>query len=172
MLLAAPEKTDLADTFVYDPMNPVPTNGGGFCCLGNYKPGAVDQRGIEARNDVLVYSTGPLKEGMEVSGPIDVTLYLSSDARDTDVTVKLIEVLPDGTAYNIDENIQRAMPEDFAWADAVFISGMHIQRNRIHDLTRRAHDAGKVVALGGPSVSSAPDYYPDVDLLHCGEALN
>ena len=70
----------------------------------------------------------------------------------------------------VDENIQRVKPEEFAWADVVFISGMHIQRNRIHDLTRRAHDAGKVVALGGPSVSSAPDYYPDVDLLHCGEA--
>ena len=106
-LLAEPAKLDLADTFVYDPMNPVPTNGGGFCCLGDYKPGAVDQRAVEARNDVLVYSTGPLKEGLEVSGPVDVTLYLSSDAKDTDVTVKLIEVLPDGTAYNIDEDIQR-----------------------------------------------------------------
>jgi radical SAM superfamily enzyme YgiQ (UPF0313 family) len=70
----------------------------------------------------------------------------------------------------IDENVDRAQPEDFAWADAVFVSGMHIQRHRIHDITRRAHDAGKVVALGGPSVSSAPEYYPDVDLLHCGEA--
>jgi radical SAM superfamily enzyme YgiQ (UPF0313 family) len=70
----------------------------------------------------------------------------------------------------IDENVNRAQPEDFAWADAVFVSGMHIQRTRIHDITRRAHDAGKVVALGGPSVSSAPDYYPDVDILHCGEA--
>jgi radical SAM superfamily enzyme YgiQ (UPF0313 family) len=70
----------------------------------------------------------------------------------------------------VDENISRVTPEEFAWADVVFVSGMHIQRHRIHDLTRRAHDAGKVVALGGPSVSSAPDYYPDVDLLHCGEA--
>jgi radical SAM superfamily enzyme YgiQ (UPF0313 family) len=69
----------------------------------------------------------------------------------------------------VDENIRRVTPEEFAWADAVFLSGMHIQRGRIHDLARRAHDAGKVVALGGPSVSSAPDYYPDIDLLHCGE---
>jgi putative CocE/NonD family hydrolase len=107
VLLTEPAKVDLADTFVYDPLNPVPTNGGGFCCLGDYKPGAMDQRAIEARNDVLVYSTGPLKEGLEVSGPIDVTLYLSSDAKDTDVTVKLIEVLPDGTAYNLTEEIQR-----------------------------------------------------------------
>src|SRR5271170_4270557 len=69
----------------------------------------------------------------------------------------------------VDENIERVTAEEFAWADVVFVSGMHIQRGRIHDLTRRAHDAGKVVALGGPSVSSAPEYYPDVDLLHCGE---
>jgi hypothetical protein len=69
----------------------------------------------------------------------------------------------------VDENIRRVTPEEFAWADAVFLSGMHIQRGRIHDLAQRAHDAGKVVALGGPSVSSAPEYYPDVDLLHCGE---
>ncbi|MGA8431404.1 MAG: CocE/NonD family hydrolase [Candidatus Sulfotelmatobacter sp.] len=107
-LAAAPERKDNADKFTYDPMNFVPTHGGGFCCLGaEYKPGALDQRALEMRDDVLVYSTGPLKEGIEVSGPIDLTLYISSDAKDTDFTVKLIEVLPDGTAYNIDENIQR-----------------------------------------------------------------
>jgi putative CocE/NonD family hydrolase len=108
LVSAAPPK-DAADKFLYDPMNPVPTRGGGFCCMGaDFKPGAIDQRPPEARDDVLVYSTGPLSEGMEVSGPVEVTLYVSSDARDTDFTVKLIEVLPDGTAYNIDENIQRA----------------------------------------------------------------
>lgn len=108
-LSIAPQAKDAADRFVYDPMNPVPTRGGGFCCMGaDYKPGAIDQRNLEAREDVLVYSTGPLTEGIEVTGPIVVTLFVSSDAKDTDFTVKLIEVLPDGTAYNIDENIQRA----------------------------------------------------------------
>ncbi|MGA2536891.1 MAG: CocE/NonD family hydrolase [Terracidiphilus sp.] len=108
-LLANPEQNDAADKFVYDPMNPAPTHGGGFCCMGaDFKPGALDQRSNESRSDVLVYSTGPLKEGMEVTGSVEVTLYISSDAKDTDFTVKLIEVLPDGTAYNIDENIQRA----------------------------------------------------------------
>jgi uncharacterized protein len=106
-LIPDAETKDAADMFVYDPLNPVPTNGGGFCCLGDYKPGAVNQRALEMRNDILVYSTGTLKEGIEVSGPVEVTLYLSSDVRDTDLTVKLIEVLPDGTAYNIDDNIQR-----------------------------------------------------------------
>jgi putative CocE/NonD family hydrolase len=109
LLLSSPQAKDAPDGFVYDPMNPVPTHGGGFCCMGaDYKPGAIDQRSIEARSDVLVYSTAPLTEGIEVSGPVEVTLYVSSDAKDTDFTIKLIEVLPDGTAYNIDDNIQRA----------------------------------------------------------------
>jgi putative CocE/NonD family hydrolase len=107
-LLTAADPKDNPDKFTYDPMNPVLTNGGGFCCMGSeYKSGALDQRAVESRDDVLVYSTGPLKEGMEVTGPIDVTLYIGSDAKDTDFTVKLIDVLPDGTAYNIEENIQR-----------------------------------------------------------------
>lgn len=109
---AAPGK-DAPDGFTYDPMNPVSTHGGGFCCMGRgLRAGALDQREIEARNDVLVYSTGPLEKGMEVSGPIDVTLYVSSDAKDTDFTAKLVDVFPDGTAFNIDDNIQRARYRD------------------------------------------------------------
>jgi hopanoid C-2 methylase len=69
----------------------------------------------------------------------------------------------------IDENIARATDEDFAWADAVFVSGMHIQAPQIHDIARRAKAAGKVTALGGPSVSSVPEMYPDYDYLHVGE---
>lgn len=69
----------------------------------------------------------------------------------------------------IDENIRPAKAADFAWADVVFASGMHIQRPQIADITRRAHAAGKVVVLGGPSVSAAPEYYPDIDILHVGE---
>jgi putative CocE/NonD family hydrolase len=108
MLTATAEANDRPDKFVYDPTNPVLTYGGGFCCMGSdFKPGALDQRPMETRNDVLVYSTEPLQQGMEVSGPIVVTLFVSSDAKDTDFTVKLIDVLPDGTAYNLSDNIQR-----------------------------------------------------------------
>ena len=57
--------------------------------------------------DILVYTSAPLKEGIEVSGFIESVLYLSSDVKDTDLTIKLIDVLPDGTAYNLDETIQR-----------------------------------------------------------------
>jgi putative CocE/NonD family hydrolase len=100
--------TDDPDTFTYDPMNPVPSFGGNVCCTGNaVTGGAFDQRKMEERPDILVYTSEPLKEGTEASGPIEATLYVSSDAKDTDVTVKLIDVYPDGTAYNLDETIQR-----------------------------------------------------------------
>ncbi|HEU0185643.1 MAG TPA: CocE/NonD family hydrolase, partial [Blastocatellia bacterium] len=100
--------TDNPDRFAYDPMNPTPSYGGNVCCTGNaVAGGAFDQRKIEERPDVLVYSTEPLTEGIEVSGPIELTLYVSSDAKDTDFTVKLIDVYPDGRAYNLDETIQR-----------------------------------------------------------------
>ena len=100
--------SDKPDSFSYDPMNPVRSLGGNVCCQGNaVAGGAFDQQQTELRPDVLVYTTEPLKEGMEVSGPIDVTIYLSSDRKDTDVTVKVLDVGPDGRAYNLDETIQR-----------------------------------------------------------------
>src|SRR5437868_8468409 len=69
----------------------------------------------------------------------------------------------------IDENIQPASHEDFAWAGAVFVSGMHIQRQQMNDICRRAHEFNLPVAIGGPSVSACPDYYPGFDYLHVGE---
>jgi hopanoid C-2 methylase len=69
----------------------------------------------------------------------------------------------------VDENIAPASAEDFAWADVVFVSGMHIQAPQIHDIAERAKAAGKVVALGGPSVSGAPEMYPEFDYIHVGE---
>ncbi len=107
-LTANPVSADKPDSFVYDPMSPVPSYGGNVCCTGNaVTGGALDQRNMEMRDDILVYTSEPLKEGIEVSGPIEPTLYVSSDAKDTDFTVKVIDVLPDGTAYNLDETIQR-----------------------------------------------------------------
>jgi hopanoid C-2 methylase len=69
----------------------------------------------------------------------------------------------------IDENISRASAADFAWADVVLVSGMHIQGPQIHDIAARAKAAGKVSVLGGASVSAAPELYPDFDYLHLGE---
>ena len=101
--------SDYADGFIYDPMKPVPSYGGNVCCTGNaVKGGAFDQQEMETRDDILVYTTDVLKEGIEVSGFIESTLYVSSDAKDTDFTIKIIDVYPDGRAYNLDETIQRA----------------------------------------------------------------
>jgi len=69
----------------------------------------------------------------------------------------------------IDENIHPATDEDFEWAEAVFVSGMHIQRRHMNDICRRAHAFDRPVAIGGPSVSACPDYYPSFDYLHVGE---
>jgi len=69
----------------------------------------------------------------------------------------------------IDENVSPAEAADFRWADAVLVSGMHVQQGFIHDVVARAHAAGRPVVLGGPSVSGCPEYYPDADLLHLGE---
>jgi radical SAM superfamily enzyme YgiQ (UPF0313 family) len=69
----------------------------------------------------------------------------------------------------VDENLRPASAEDLAWADAVFVSGMHIQRGQINDICERVHAAGKTAALGGPSVSACPHYYPSFDYLHVGE---
>jgi putative CocE/NonD family hydrolase len=107
-LAASAPSADAPDKFTYDPANPVNSYGGNVCCTGNaIQGGAFDQRKMEARRDILVYTSAPLTEGMEVSGGIEPTIYVSSDVKDTDITVKLIDVAPDGTAYNLDETIQR-----------------------------------------------------------------
>jgi radical SAM superfamily enzyme YgiQ (UPF0313 family) len=69
----------------------------------------------------------------------------------------------------IDENKAPATERDYRWADAVFISGMHVQRSHILAINERAHAQGKLTVLGGPSVSASPEWYPQVDILHCGE---
>ncbi len=107
-LSVVPPTRDHGDRFTYDPMNPVPSHGGNVCCEGSAdEPGAVDQRQMETRRDILVYTSAPFQQGIEISGPVQVTLYVSSDAKDTDFTVKVVDVDPNGPAYNLDENIQR-----------------------------------------------------------------
>ena len=92
------------DQFTYDPANPVPSLGGNS--WGD--AGSYDNRDIEARDDVLVYTTEAFTEATDVTGKMEIMLYVSSDAKDTDFTVKLLDVYPDGRAMNIDETIQRA----------------------------------------------------------------
>ncbi len=107
-LTSAAPATDKPDAFNYDPMNPVPSYGGNVCCTGNaVQGGSFDQSTMELRDDILVYTSDVLKEGVEVTGFIESTLFVSSSGPDTDITLKLIDVHPDGKAYNLDETIQR-----------------------------------------------------------------
>ena len=94
------------DTFEYDPENPVPTVGGQSMFPLNTGPR--DRRSVERRDDILVFSTPPLGEDLEVTGPVELILYASSTARDTDFTATLVDVHPSGLAIHLCEGIVRA----------------------------------------------------------------
>jgi uncharacterized protein len=99
---------DPEDRFTFDPRDPVPTRGGAVCCNPKvFAWGPFDQRPVEQRPDVLVYSTAPLKQDTEVTGPVQVVLYVATSAKDTDFTAKLIDVFPDGSARNLTDGLQR-----------------------------------------------------------------
>ena len=99
-----PTSSDSADRFEYDPQNPVPTAGGDM--ISN-DAGVFRQNDIEMRPDVLVYTAPPLAEDTEITGPIKLVLYVATTARNTDFTGKLVDVFPDGSAYNISDGILR-----------------------------------------------------------------
>lgn len=97
------------DAYTYDPRNPVPsvssrTSG----ARGGLPQGSVDNRAVETREDVLVYTSEPLQAGTEVTGPVTAVIHFSTDVEDTDITVKLLDVYPDGRALNITEGVARA----------------------------------------------------------------
>jgi uncharacterized protein len=96
------------DQFTYDPKKPVPTVGGAICCEPKVlPPGPLDQTAVEGRKDVLVYTTAPLSDDLEVTGPIRVVLYLATSVNDTDFTAKLVDVQPDGRPLLVTDGIQR-----------------------------------------------------------------
>jgi putative CocE/NonD family hydrolase len=134
-LVASAPRTDQPDSFTYDPMNPVPSYGGNVCCTGNaIQAGSFDQRKNEAREDVLVYTSEPFPEGVEVTGPIVPTLYVSSDVRDTDFTVKVLDVHPDGRAYNLDESIQRMRYREGYEKPAVWMENRRVYKVSLQPL--------------------------------------
>ncbi|MCC6591214.1 MAG: CocE/NonD family hydrolase [Bryobacterales bacterium] len=104
---AAPN-SDAKDVYKYDPNNPVPSLGGNNCCGTPTPAGPKDQRPLEGRNDILVYTSDFLTEPVEVTGPVKLVLYASTDVRDTDWVAKLVDVYPDGRALSMAEGIMRA----------------------------------------------------------------
>jgi putative CocE/NonD family hydrolase len=101
------------DRYSYDPTDPVPTVGGPlFPSPVDVPPGPFDQSSVERRPDVLCYTTPPLERDVTVAGPVSVELWIASTARDTDFTAKLVDVEPDGTAWNLCDGILRARYRD------------------------------------------------------------
>lgn len=106
---AAPGGPARSDLFVADPMNPVPTRGGAFCCTGDARAreGPVDQSDIESRADVLVYTSAALATPLRIVGPLALNVEVATSARDTDLVAKLVDVAPDGRALNIQSGVLR-----------------------------------------------------------------
>jgi putative CocE/NonD family hydrolase len=107
-LSAAQPKGAVTDRYTYDPAKPVPTLGGNNCCGTPTVAGPKDQRPVESRDDVLVYTSEILKDPLAIAGPVKMKLFASTDGRDTDWMIRLVDVYPDGFAMNIAEGILRA----------------------------------------------------------------
>ena len=143
-LTAAAPAADKPDSFTYDPLNPVMSYGGNVCCTGNaIQAGSFDQRKVEQREDVLVYTSEPFKDGVEVSGPITPTLYVSSDAKDTDITVKVLDVYPDGRAYNLDESIQR-----LRYREGYTVAPVWMEKGKVYKVTLQPLNTSNYFAPG------------------------
>jgi uncharacterized protein len=128
-----------SDHYVYDPGNPVPTLGGSMCCDGRDLPNGVqDQNADEKRSDVLVYSTPVLKKDLDVTGPVSMTLYVSTSAPDTDFTAVLADVAPDGVSHNIAEGIVRMRYRD-SYTEASFLKPGQIYKVKL-DLWATSND--------------------------------
>lgn len=108
VLAIAKPAAAVSDKYQYDPNNPVPTLGGNNCCGTPTAAGPKDQRPIESRNDVLVYTSEALQSPLAIAGPVKMKLFAATDGRDTDWMVKLVDVHPNGFAMNIAEGILRA----------------------------------------------------------------
>ncbi|MCP4299764.1 MAG: CocE/NonD family hydrolase [Gammaproteobacteria bacterium] len=140
----APTGAEPVDNYRYDPADPVTTLGGAICCISEEAApaGAYDQASVEQRADVLVYTTEPLNEDLNVVGPITVTLYVSSSAKDTDFTAKLVDVYPDGTAYNIQDSILRARYREG------FDKKVFMEPDGVYRIDLRLHATGNVFLKG------------------------
>lgn len=104
----------ISDEYIYNPENPVPTRGGALLITPEYRPGPLDQRPVEQREDVLVYTSDVLLTDLEVTGPLKVYLWAVSSALDTDFVARLVDVHPDGYAQNLTDGIVRARYRNFA----------------------------------------------------------
>lgn len=126
-----PGAAEATDSFRYDPVDPVPSRGGPVCCTGNPadKPGPTDQSDVEARSDVLVYTSEPLSQDLRIAGPLRAHLVVSSSAADTDLVARLVHVWPDGRATSIQEGALRLRYRDGVRRPRPMMPGERVEAN-------------------------------------------
>ena len=163
-LSTVPPSQEQTDTFVYDPDNPVQSLGGNNLTVDM---GVQDQRPVEERNDVLVYTSEPITQALEITGPVTVTLWASSSAIDTDFTAKLVDVHPDGYAQNLLNGIIRARYRDSATTPQMMEAGKPYQFTLDLWATSNVFLPGHRIRL---EISSS--HFPEFDRnLNTGEAF-
>ncbi len=163
-LSTVPPSQEQTDAFVYDPDNPVQSLGGNNLTVDM---GVQDQRPVEERNDVLVYTSEPIAQALEITGPVTVTLWASSSAIDTDFTAKLVDVHPDGYAQNLLNGIIRARYRDSATTPQMMEAGKPYQFTLDLWATSNVFLPGHRIRL---EISSS--HFPEFDRnLNTGEAF-
>lgn len=110
--------TEIADTYIYDPVIPVPTVGGATLMHPALIAGAFDQRNVEARDDVLVFTSAPLERPLSLAGPVTAKLFVATDGPDTDFVARLVDVYPDGRAMTLTDGVTRLRYRDGVGAPA------------------------------------------------------
>jgi putative CocE/NonD family hydrolase len=156
-LIAGKPGKPSSDGFSYDPKYPVPSLGGQSCCFAVLAGGSFDQTPVEMRNDVLVYTSPPLQERLDVVGNIEVTLYLASNVKDTDLMVKLMDVDREGRAWNLDEGVQRVRWRE-GWDKPVFMEAGKVYKVDLPPLvTANTFDVGHRIRIEVTS-SSFPHF--------------
>jgi putative CocE/NonD family hydrolase len=137
-LLSTPIEADEPDRYVYNPKDPVQSLGGQSCCFSFISPmGTADQRAVETRNDVLVYTAHLLDEAVTIAGRVTLTLFAATSGEDADFTAKLVDVHPDGPVINICDGIVRARYRN-GTHQAEFVTPNDIVKYQI-DLGNTAH---------------------------------
>ena len=143
---------------------PVPTRGGAICCNPRLlPPGPMDQRPVEQRHDVLVYTSTPLETGLEVTGTVRVTLWVSTTARDTDFTAKLVDVAPGGIAprrhrWHPPAPLPRRTRPARARNTRTDLSHCHRRRRHQYGLPRRTSHPPRDLQQQFPSIRSQPKH--------------
>ena len=164
-VLTADGPGGLPDEYIYDPRNPVPTVGGNMCCANDLlASGAFDQREVERRDDVLVYTTPSLEEALVVIGPVRVELWATSSAPDTDFTAKLVDVHVDGYVQNVSEGIIRARyrnsNEELSWITPGAVHDYTIDLGYTATVFRRGHRIRLEVSSSNFRISTATRTLP------------